>query len=225
MKARPAVMGHRGAPHRARENTLESFRAAATLGCDWVELDARRTADGVVVVNHDPVFVPRSTLPEWVPTLPAALDACEGMAVNIEIKNMPEDPDFDPDEWVADAVAKLVPSFAGEVLVSSFHRPTIDRMRSLDPAGDVPTAWLTLGGWESPGAAVAVCVDGGHAAIHPWHGSVTAELVALAHDAGLRVNTWTVDAPDRMLLLADWGIDGICTNVPDVALEVLGRAG
>ena len=45
----------------------------------------------------------------------------------------------------------------------------------------------------------------------------------MCHGAGIEVNTWTCDDPLRMAELVDWGIDGICTNVPDVALEVLGR--
>ena len=43
-----------------------------------------------------------------------------------------------------------------------------------------------------------------------------------AHEAGVRVHVWTVDDPDRMLQLAAWGIDGIVTNVPDVARQVVG---
>ena len=43
------------------------------------------------------------------------------------------------------------------------------------------------------------------------------------HAAGLAVNVWTVDDPDRMVELVALGVDGIVTNVPDVALRVLGR--
>jgi len=52
--------------------------------------------------------------------------------------------------------------------------------------------------------------------------TVDQALVDLAHGAGLAVNTWTVDDPDLMLALAEMGVDGIVTNVPDVAVEVLG---
>jgi glycerophosphoryl diester phosphodiesterase len=48
-------------------------------------------------------------------------------------------------------------------------------------------------------------------------------LVALAHDQGVAVNTWTVDDPARMVELAGWGVDGVVTNVPDVARAALGR--
>jgi glycerophosphoryl diester phosphodiesterase len=54
--------------------------------------------------------------------------------------------------------------------------------------------------------------------VHPWVHVVTRELIDAFHDAGLRVNTWTCDDPARMRELVEWGIDGICTNVPDVAV-------
>jgi glycerophosphoryl diester phosphodiesterase len=52
---------------------------------------------------------------------------------------------------------------------------------------------------------------------------LTAEVIERCHAAGIAVNTWTCDDPDRMREVIDWGIDGICTNVPDLALSVLGR--
>jgi glycerophosphoryl diester phosphodiesterase len=45
------------------------------------------------------------------------------------------------------------------------------------------------------------------------------------HDAGRAVNVWTCDDPVRMAELVEWGVDGICTNVPDVALEVVRALG
>ncbi|MDQ3542532.1 MAG: glycerophosphodiester phosphodiesterase, partial [Actinomycetota bacterium] len=99
------VIAHRGASRLAKENTIEAFRAAVRVGAAGIELDARRTSDGVLVVHHDPlvdgraiISIAATELPEWVPTLSAALDACVGAFVNIEIKNSPEEPDFDPDE-------------------------------------------------------------------------------------------------------------------------------
>ena len=50
----PRILAHRGASARARENTVEAFRLASALGADGVELDVRRTADGALVVHHDP---------------------------------------------------------------------------------------------------------------------------------------------------------------------------
>lgn len=49
----PRVIGHRGSPLTATENTLASFRAALDAGVRAVELDVRLAVDGVLVVHHD----------------------------------------------------------------------------------------------------------------------------------------------------------------------------
>jgi glycerophosphoryl diester phosphodiesterase len=59
LDARP-VVGHRGNSAHAPENTLESFDQAVALGVDALEFDVRLTADGQVVVHHDPT-VARTT--------------------------------------------------------------------------------------------------------------------------------------------------------------------
>ena len=50
------LQGHRGARGLFPENTLEGFRAALAVGVDTFELDVGLTADGVVVVHHDPAL-------------------------------------------------------------------------------------------------------------------------------------------------------------------------
>jgi glycerophosphoryl diester phosphodiesterase len=226
------VIAHRGASAAAPENTLEAFRLARELGADWVELDARRTADGAVIVHHDAhladgraiVELDRAALPASVCDLADALDACEGMSINIEIKNWPADPDFDETERVAEQVVELVRDrgLHDRVLISCFHYPTIERVRALDPA--IPTAFLHLlidRSWADLANEVAAA---GHAALHPWDGLVDAELVAAAKAQGLEVNVWTVDDPERMAQLIDLGVDGLCTNVPDVARRIVDAA-
>ncbi|HYW07014.1 MAG TPA: glycerophosphodiester phosphodiesterase family protein, partial [Longimicrobium sp.] len=49
----PLILGHRGAPREAPENTLRAFRLARDHGADGVELDVQPSADGVPVVIHD----------------------------------------------------------------------------------------------------------------------------------------------------------------------------
>jgi glycerophosphoryl diester phosphodiesterase len=223
------VIAHRGASAAAPENTIEAFRLARELGADWVELDARRTADGAVIVHHDAhlpdgraiVELARADLPASVCDLADALDACEGMSINIEIKNWPTDPDFDASEQVAEQVVALVRerSLHDRVLVSCFHLPTIDRIRALDPS--LRTAFLHVlidRSWDDLAAAVAAA---GHVALHPWDGLVDEALVAAATAHGLEVNVWTVDDPVRMAQLVELGVHGLCTNVPDVARGVL----
>lgn len=53
---RPRVFGHRGAAGVAPENTLPSFALAAALGATYLELDVHATADGEIVVLHDPTL-------------------------------------------------------------------------------------------------------------------------------------------------------------------------
>ena len=223
------VIAHRGASAAAPENTIEAFRLARELGADWVELDARRTADRQVIVHHDAelpdgrviVELPRAELPASVCDLTDALDACDGMSINIEIKNWPADPDFDETESVARAVVALVQarSLHDRVLVSCFHYPTIELIRELDPT--IATAFLHLlidRSWDELAADVAAA---GHTALHPWDGLVDASLMAAATAHGLEVNVWTVDDPDRMAQLIALGVHGLCTNVPDLARQVI----
>jgi len=229
------VIGHQGAPEVAAGNTLASFRAARGLGADGVELDVRRAGGGHLAISHDAhlpdgrafMDLAAGDLPESVPNLAAALDACAGFEfVNVEIKNWPADDDFDETLGIADGVVDVLagrsPVERDRVVVSCFHLPTIDRVRELDPG--LATGWLMLG-FSTVEEIVAEAVEHGHRAIHPHHSAVDADVVKRAHDAGLAVNTWTCDVPERIVWLADLGVDAIITNVPQVALEALGRAG
>lgn len=233
---RPIIFAHRGARRRARENTLEAFRLARALRADGVELDVRRTRDGVLVVHHDPAppgapllaSVPFSRLRAevpWVPTLTEALDALAGMLVNIEVKNLPWEADFDRDERAAASLAALLRARGTieGVLVSSFHLATVDRVRAAAP--EVATALLFLPGAD-PREMADLAADHGHVALHPHLLSLSgpdgAEIVAHVHARGLRCNVWTVNDPDEMRRLASLGVDGLVTDVPEVARRVLG---
>jgi glycerophosphoryl diester phosphodiesterase len=233
---RPLVLAHRGARRVAPENTLEAFARAVALGADGVELDVRRTADGALVLHHDPEAAGgdriagttgtglRASHPE-IPTLAEALDECAGVLVNVEIKNLPWESDFDPDERSADAVVKLLEARGGrdDVLISSFHLATIDRVRATGTS--VPTGLLTIGRANLP-LLLDLAAERGHAAIHPDRRAVSRRhaepFVADAHERGLQVNVWTVNAAATIAWLADAGADGLITDVPDVARRALG---
>jgi glycerophosphoryl diester phosphodiesterase len=223
------VLAHRGASRAERENTIPAFHLAAALGSDAVELDVRRTADGILVVHHDPflddgraiVGANACDLPSHVPNLDAALDACDGMWVNVEIKNDSQEPDFDSTDSIADRTIGALRERDDDDrwLISSFRLETIDRCRALAP--DIRTAWLVV---EVPDDVIATMVGRGHSALHPWVATLLRSHIDVCHGAGIEVNTWTCDDPVRMAELVEWGIDGICTNVPDVALGVVGRS-
>ena len=224
------VIAHRGASAVRPANTVEAFVEARRLGADGVELDARRSADGALVVHHDAALsdgrivaqVASADLPPWVPGLADAIEACEGMVVNVELKDLPGEPGFEPSEPTATAVAELVAE-AGlhdRVVVSSFSLPAIDAARAVDPT--LATAWLTLPAYDQL-EALATAAERGHVAIHPHDQAVTPALVAAAHDLGLSLTAWTVDEAERIRWLAAAGVDAVITNVPDVALAALAR--
>jgi glycerophosphoryl diester phosphodiesterase len=209
-----------------RENTIEAFRRAGAMGSDGVELDVRRTADGFLVVHHNPKLADgrvisdllAEDLPAHVPHLHAALDACEGMWVNVEIKNDPREPDFDPTDSIADQTVAALSEREHDDrwLISSFRLETVDRCKAV--AAGIRTAWLVV---EVPDDVIATMVGRGHHALNPWVATLRRSHIDVCHGAGIEVNTWTCDDPQRMAELIDWGIDGICTNVPDVALAVI----
>jgi len=222
------IIGHRGASAAFQGNTIEAFIGAAQAGADWVELDIRRAADGEIVVHHDPVTseghriseTASDKLPKYVPTLAQALEACEGMGVNIEIKNEIAEDDFDPDHLMVPRTIEVARAHLtrDRTLISSFDMSALNAVHDLDP--NMPTGFLTA---EDLGAEVAVGRAAAHAhvAINPADEIVTERWVAHAAAAGLTVNVWTVDDPKRMQELASFGVDGIITNVPDVAVKAL----
>lgn len=234
----PSVIAHRGASKAFPENTIAAFEGAAALGADWVEFDVRRTADPLrVVVHHDAVLPDgrvlvetETDLPDSVPRFVDVLQTClgAGLGMNIEIKSDPSEPDFDPTYRVADDVVRALgdvvattPDILDRVLVTSFDPGCIARVHERDPA--IATGHLRLSVRDAQDARriVEKTAAAGHVAVNPLHHVVEAELVQLAHDAGLRIYPWTVDDPERMRALVDLGVDGIITNVPDVLRAIL----
>jgi len=217
------IFGHRGASAHARENSVAAFRLAAAQGADGVELDVRRTADGELVVHHDTaiagvgtiVDLTGSELRQQAPdlaTFTEAMTACEGLIVNVEIKNSPMDPDFDPDDGVAAEVVEWIHDhgWADRVVISSFNPATADRVRQL--SGRVATGQLV-----DPGADAAqqllIAHQRGHRALHPHITSLT--------DTPELASAWTVDDPGAIRALRDAGVTGVITNDPAGAVAAI----
>src|SRR5881227_3820504 len=91
-----------------------------------------------------------------------------------------------------------------------------------------PAAWAnstSSGMTVASKAFSATCpaAAAGHVALNAFDATVIPELVEFAHAAGLQLNVWTVDDPARIVALDDMGVDGVVTNVPDIAAAALGR--
>ena len=222
------VIAHRGASAARTENTLEAFATAREAGADWVEIDVRRTADDVLIVHHDAHLADGSViieaaagdLPEHVPTLAQALEACDGMGVNIEIKNLPGDPDWDAEHQISAAVAGLALAYRDydELLITSFTMDTVERIRQIDPL--LPRGLVlndAAGLWQGISWSESV----GHHAFNPYLPLVDGALVRRVHEAGMELNVWTVNDRERIAEMVELGVDGIITDVPDVAREIV----
>lgn len=223
------VIAHRGASAECRANTVEAFRLAVEMGTDFVELDVRRSRDDVLIISHD-AHLPDGRfivqhdcedLPEWLPTLAEALEACEGAKVNLEIKNEPDAPDYDAAHQISDATVGLALAFLDveDLLISSFNLDTVKRIQAVNP--DIPVGFVTGFDVMQVQMLLEHAVEAKMDAVVPWDSTVDRRFIERAHDAGLVVNAWTVDEPDRMRELIEMGIDGLITNVPDVARAVV----
>lgn len=234
---RPAVLAHRGGRGPWRENTIEAFRGALSLGADGVELDVRRTADGAVVVHHDSTVeglgnlheLGSEDLPGWLPTLGEALRACAGATVNVEIKNSPGDSGHDPDEGIAFEVLAVLEearrrgpaSSPSRVVISSFSSSTISALASCGT--EIPLGQLVAPSSDASAAAEAAA-EGGCSALHLFHLFVTNDLVSSVHDKGMAVVAWTVNEPEQLSSMLEAGVDAVITDDVGQAHRVVGAA-
>jgi glycerophosphoryl diester phosphodiesterase len=240
-RAFPLVVAHRGASADEPENTLRAFDAAVAAGADAVEFDVRMSADGHAVVIHDPE-VDRTTDGHGlvrdltleglkrlrvrsvsrermeIPTLIEALSLLSSrVAIDVEIKNLPGEPDHEPDaEAAVEATFRALDGagFVGAVLISSFNPRSIARSRVLAP--EVPTGLLAVGAMPLEDA-LGLAAGGGHGWVLPAASAVLAageQIVTRAASAGLRLGTWIVDDPATAGMLVTWGLAAIATNDP-----------
>jgi glycerophosphoryl diester phosphodiesterase len=235
MRRRPLVLGHRGASAAAPENTVEAFTRARALGADGVELDVRRSADGVLMVHHDPDIAGFGPLVEHtfadvraarptVATFEEALDACRGLLLNAEVKCLPWEIDADRDGSVMRATVDALARHDGDVIVSSFYLGAVDLAREYAPqtAARIATGWLTHG--QEVGEAARIAADHGHEWLNPDARAALAagtDGIDAVHALGLSVSVWTVDDPDDARALAASGVDVIISNVPDLVIGAI----
>jgi glycerophosphoryl diester phosphodiesterase len=160
---------------------------------------------------------------EHVPTLEEVLELLSGRAaIDIEIKNVPGEPDFDADreravELVHDALDAV--AFVGDVIVSSFNPLSLAASRRTRP--DVATGVLTNMDVEAA-AAIAFAASNEHRWALPFIGQVREaprDAAAAAHDAGLLLGTWLTDDPAEIRASFDAGIDAVATNDPRRAVH------
>jgi glycerophosphoryl diester phosphodiesterase len=236
---RPLVIAHRGGALLRPENTLPAFDHAASLGADGFELDVHLSRDGVPVVIHDSTLerttggagrVADLTADELaridvgdgagVPRLVDVLTRYATERVIIELKgSRPE-----LATRVVDEIRRA--GAANRVLLGGFSRRALAAARARGPelatgAAREEIRLAVYGTWvrlpiRSTGYRCFQVPEG-----RGWQRVVTPRFVRAAHAAGLPVYVWTVNDPADMRRLLDWGVDGLITDRPDVALEVV----
>jgi len=225
-----SIFAHRGAHLRERENTLGAFREAVALGVAGVELDVRRTNDGVLVIHHDPAIddVPLAhtrarDLPAYVPTLEEAMDALGGVTVNVEIKNSKSanEPTYDDTGAFVREVLDFLhgADVASSVIISCFDLTTCAQVRDDDL--EMRVGWLI---WDVPlASALTKAHVLGLNAVNPYFSLVSAEAQRQAIGLGLDLNVWTVNEPEDIAAMAALGVASIITDQPARALRLVAK--
>ncbi len=248
---KPTVVGHRGfgsgTASGYRENTVESFLAAAASGVMWVELDVRRSSDGELMIWHDP----RSPAGRPIISQTAAQLGAEGIVVladvlaalpagvgvNIDVKTVIEDA-TEPKQRRTHA---LLAAALGEVggtrpfLVSSFDPSVPVYLRGHAARADGASLGLITSENLSADQCVAAAANLGLDAACVYTATLrldrdedssgrgsAAHTIELAHLAGLEVMTWTA-TPAQAVRAAAAGIDAVCVDdIPAVQAALAG---
>ena len=216
----PLVVAHRGASAREVENSLAAFRAAMQLGADAVELDVHATADGTLVVHHDEAIagrrIPQLTAQqvaelrlsngEPIPTLAHVLEAIgPRLQVFVEVKSLP--PKFDDRLLEALRRGPNPDAYA----VHAFDHRIVRRLGARSPAlrrGVLSASY--------PIRPLVALQDAGATVLWQERTLVDRLLVDALHGAAMQLIVWTVDEPADMAQLLALGVDGICTNRPEI---------
>ncbi len=239
----PIVFGHRGASAYAPENTLAAFELALAQGAGGVELDAKLSADSIVVVHHDATVdrttggkgrVSQLTLSalrdldagsffsekfrgEKIPTLDEVFETIGKRAfINVELTNYST-----PRDALVEKVVELVKrhGLQKRILFSSFSASNLKKAAALLP--EAPRGLLALGGWMGIWARSFGFAFGDYHALHPYLTDVSARQVSRVHQLKRRIHVWTVNAAEDMQRLFSWHVDGIFTDDPALAVKVL----
>lgn len=226
----PRVIGHRGWPARHPDNTLAGIgEALAAVG--MAEVDVRRSADGELLLSHDPALgglvvadTPWAVLAEvdlGGGRAPVLLDdllaAFPTDPLNLEVKNDPGEPGHEPDHRIAlDTAGRARP---GDLL-SSFWWPSMDAVREAFPS--VSTG-LLFEEDVAMTAAIEHALGRGHRAVIPRFTVLLSDRgsISLARSAGLDVVTWTVNDPGVARDLAAAGVTAIITDDPGTIAAAL----
>jgi glycerophosphoryl diester phosphodiesterase len=244
------LYAHRGSSARLPENTLEAFEQALDDGADALELDVHCSADGHVVVAHDPGggrtaernalirdsslhelrdwdvgsgFDPNSGAKHAMPTLSEVLDRFGEVPMSIDLK---------PDD--REAAARLMQVLAEHdaehrVIVGSFHDRLVYAMRRNGYPGPTALARGEIAALRLLPPVLSRRLARGQAAMIPRRGAGfrldRRGFIRRCRRLGLRVDYWVVNEPGAARLLLERGATGIITDDPRRIVPVMEEFG
>jgi len=224
------IIAHRGAwkEFNLPENSIASLEKAIELKCDGAEFDVRRTLDGVLVVNHDPVyfgdtiqantyaFLNRNKLSngESLPTLEqyfltGTQDKHKTLLI-CEIKASIKDKEQDYLATIETlALAKKL-KIEKRIVYISFSQDILRWIKEKQPKATV----LYLESDMTIEAIVQNKFDGIN--LHYTSFKMNSQLSATAKNAGLKTGSWTVNELSDLAILQEQGVEWITTNQPQL---------
>lgn len=226
-KSKPLVIGHRGAMGHETENTLASVQKALDLGVDMIEIDVFKIQSGEIVVFHDQqvdrlanaggnieeynFFQLRQLILDGGHKIPMLQDVLKlidnKVALNIELKGGGT---TDKVNQIMDFYVEKRGWSMDNFVISSFKWDELRAMRDINK--DVKIAVLTF---EDPLEGLKVAKELNAVAINPNYKTLTQENTAKIQSEGLKVYTWTVNEPEDIQRMVEFGVDGIITNYPE----------
>ncbi len=221
------AIAHRGDPVAHPENTLAAFHAALAQGADMIELDCRRTKDGVIIVLHDPdlerVWGVRRRAADLRAEDVAAL-TCSGeriptLAEVLAQIALPVMVDVADPGIIADVFAQVEASGATERCLFAGHLRALEWLRATRKDVRIALSWGRI---RRPSRALLDALRPEY--FNPRYHFVDDKVIAAMHGLGIGVSTWTVDDERRMRELAAAGVDAIISNRVGTLVPVL-RAG
>ena len=203
-----AILGHRGSPRRAAQNTLASFDRAIGEGADGFETDVRTLADGSLVLFHDHEMNGRpaeSFRFDELSQLSRSLVRLEELArysgkvtMTLEIKRSGSE----------QAIAAMIESWDG-VTVSSFDHRVLRGLREVGYRGRLG---VVFAGYLDDVAGYAARLDA--ATIYPEYHLVDQAMVETCAGAGIACVPWTANRPTEWERLLAMGCPGVITDFP-----------
>ncbi len=215
-------IGHRGAAGHAPENTVAAVQKGIALGVDFVEIDVRRTADGVLVALHDETLdrttngkgrvdrLARSEIEtlnagngEHIPTVVEVLKTAAGktgLMLELKISGI--------GQKTVEAVREA--GFKDPVIYASFLHDELTDVRSVDPEASLMVLFGRL-----PLAPVARAMKFKPSHVGLRHDTATRHLVDAFHDKGLLVFVYTANSLGDIQRALSAGVDGVISNFPE----------